>query len=335
MIEGGSLLKSVIGVTSMTTRSLAAVACCIVSIPLAGFFAWRCWSLSADLAIQKRTIGELEVRLEAAEQRFVTQRELQRQDRLTNAARTPDEFLALFPAKFPEGNWQPAEVQFEDCWFRSADGLRLHGWLIRHPQPRAAVLFIHGNAGNLTHRSERASQLNQRYQVSVLVFDYRGYGRSEGTPTIDGILHDAHDARALLAEREGIVEDEVVLLGESLGGAVAVDLAARDGARGLILESTFSSLKEAAAAHYPAILVDTLVADRLNSVANIGRYGGPLLQVHGDADRTIPLALGQMLHAAARGPKQLLVVPGHDHNDSLPEEYFALLDEFFRGLPQH
>jgi fermentation-respiration switch protein FrsA (DUF1100 family) len=174
---------------------------------------------------------------------------------------------------------------------------------------------------------------SQRYAASVLVFDYRGYGRSEGTPTIGGLLHDARAARALLAERMGIAENEVVLLGESLGGAVAVELAAKDGARGLILESTFSSLKEAAASHYPTWLVDTLVADRLNSSARISSYLGPLLQVHGANDRTIPLELGRKLHDSANEPKTLLVLPGHDHNDRLPTEYYRKLDEFMRDLP--
>ena len=318
----------------MTTRRLLAAACFVALILVAAYFAWRTTILTAVIVARERTIADLNASLLAAEQRFIAQRELLRQNRLTNAARTPDEFLALFPAKFPQGNWHPAESQFEDCWFRSADGMRLHGWLIRHARPKAAVLLVHGNAGNLTHRAERAVQLSHRYQASVLVFDYRGYGRSEGMPTIDGVLHNARAARELLAEREGIAEQAIVLLGESLGGAVAVDLAAHDGARGLILESTFSSLKEAAATHYPSMLVDMFVADRLNSVASIRNYRGTLMQVHGDADRIIPLALGQKLYMAANEPKQLLVVPGHDHNDPLSEAYYKSLDEFFNRLPK-
>ena len=317
----------------MKTRRLLAVACLLPAILVLAYLAWRITTLSAAIAERERMIAGMEAKLRADEQRFIAQRELLRKHRLDNTARTPDEFLALFPAKFPQGDWQPAELQFEDCWFRAADGLRLHGWLIRHLSPKAVMLLVHGNAGNLTNRAERALQLSQRYQASVLLFDFRGYGRSEGTPTIEGILLDARAARALLAEREGIAESEVVLLGESLGGAVAVDLASRDGARGLILESTFSSLKEAATAHYPAILVDTLVADRLNSAAIIRNYNGPLLQAHGDADSTIPLALGQKLHDAANEPKQLVVLPGHDHNDTLPEVYYRAMDEFFAQLP--
>lgn len=315
----------------MTLRWLA-VACIVLLSAVSGFFAWRATTLATANRLQRRTIDELNATLAASQQRLIEQRELLRQDALTNTTRTPDEFFALFPAPFPAGNWQPAENTFEDCWFRSVDDLRLHGWLIRHPQPKFAVLLLHGNAGNLTYRAERAELLSRRYQASVFVFDYRGYGRSEGTPTISGVLNDARAARVFLAERVGVAEREIVLLGESLGGALAVDLASSEGARCLILESAFSSLKDVAAAHYPAILVDALVADRLNSAARIGSYHGPLLQVHGDADGVIPVALGRKLHDAANEPKTLLILPGHDHDDPLPATYYEALDQFFGQL---
>jgi len=260
------------------------------------------------------------------------QRELLREQTLRTTRRSPDEFLALFPSKFPQGNWRPAETHFEDCWFTAVDGLRLHGWYLQHPQPRAVVLHIHGNAGNLSHRAEVAELLHARYDASVLLFDYRGYGRSEGIPTMLGILRDARAARKELAARENIAENQVVLLGESLGGAVAVDLAAEEGARGLILESTFSSLRDVAGFHYPRLLVSMVVADKLNSAARIGKYRGPLLQVHGDADQIIPFASGRRLFDAANEPKRLLVLARHDHNDALPQEWYQAMEKFFDDL---
>ena len=137
---------------------------------------------------------------------------------------------------------------------------------------------------------------------------------------------------ALLAQRENISEMDVILIGESLGGAIAVDLAASDGARALILQSTFSSLKEVAAIHYPRILVEALVADRLDSTAKIKQYRGPLMQIHGETDRTIPIALGRKLFAAALEPKTFIALPGHDHNDPRPEAFFAAIDEFLSRL---
>jgi pimeloyl-ACP methyl ester carboxylesterase len=309
-----------------------------IGLAVASVVAGLIWVTYRQIALVResrdklRTIAALEVQLDAARQDLGEQRELLRGQTLTTTTRTPDEFLALFPANYPQGNWQPAESLFEDCWFRSADGLRLHGWLLHRERPKHAMLLMHGNAGNLTHRAALAHRLSERYAASVLIFDYRGYGRSEGTPTIPGLLLDARAARALLAEREGVATKEIVLVGESLGGAVAVDLAAEDGARALILQSTFSSLKEVAAMHYPAVLVDALVANRLDSAAKIKQYRGPLLQVHGDADRTIPFALGRKLFDAANEPKAFVALPGHDHNNPLPELYFQRLDEFMASL---
>jgi fermentation-respiration switch protein FrsA (DUF1100 family) len=164
----------------------------------------------------------------------------------------------------------------------------------------------------------------------VLVFDYQGFGRSEGQPTATGILADARAARAWLAAREKIPEREVVLLGESIGGAVAVDLAARDGARALVLESTFDSLPDVAAYHVPWLPVRWLMRTRLDPASLIGQYHGPLFQVHGDADTIVPLPFGRRLFAAANEPKHFMLLPGHDHNDPLPRRYYDALAAFLR-----
>lgn len=245
--------------------------------------------------------------------------------------RSLDELLLFFPSKYPEGNWQPAGLQFEDAWFTATDGTRLHGWYCPCHQPRAVVLFLHGNAGNLSHRAPRLMQLQKELRVASMILDYRGYGRSEGTPSVDGCLQDARAARQHLAERCRINENEIVLLGESLGGAIAVDLAARDGARGLILESTFSSLKDIAAHHYPR-LAWLVPASKLNSAPLIAKYAGSLLQCHGDADRTIPMNLGRKLFESAVGTKRFVLMDGLDHNDRLSSAYVRELDLFIDGL---
>ena len=120
----------------------------------------------------------------------------------------------------------------------------------------------------------------------------------------------------------------MVLLGESLGGAVAVDLAGEDGARGLILESTFSSLRDVAASHYAKVLTDALVGDKLDSVAKIKKYHGPLLQSHGDQDGTVPFELGHKLFQAANQRTQFVRIPGRGHNDARPEEYYRTVGDF-------
>jgi fermentation-respiration switch protein FrsA (DUF1100 family) len=239
--------------------------------------------------------------------------------------------LIFFPSVYPDGYWNPPGLKFEDAWFQASDGTKLHGWYVPHDRPRAVVLFAHGNAGNLSHRYDLLQSLHE-LGVSVMIFDYRGYGRSEGSPSETGVLDDARAARRWLAQRVGVKETDIVLMGESLGGAVMVDLAARDGARALILENTFTSLPDVAAYHYPWLPVKLFMRARLDAAAKIGDYRGPLLQLHGDADTIIPYPIGRRLFDAAREPKQFVTIRGHDHNYPRPPEFFTALDRFFAQL---
>jgi hypothetical protein len=246
-----------------------------------------------------------------------------------------EESLIYFPSRRPAGVWNPPGLAIEDAWFTAEDGVDLHGWYLPHENPQAAVLFAHGNAGNITHRADVLRRLHAELSASVLLFDYRGYGRSEGEPNEAGVLADARAARAWLAERAGLEQNQIILMGRSLGGGVMVDLAARDGARALVLESTFTSLPDVAAIHYPMFPVRLLMRNRLASRDKIAEYRGPLLQSHGDADRTIPLKLGQALFDAARSPqKEWFTVPRGDHNDPQPAEWYAALKDFVGGLPK-
>lgn len=243
-----------------------------------------------------------------------------------------EDSIVFQPRAYPDGDWSGGRG-VTDARFNSADGTRLHGWFAEASRPRAVVLYAHGNAGNVTDRQYVLQLFRDRLNVSVLVFDYRGYGRSEGTPSEEGVLADARAARRWLAARANVREEDIVLAGHSLGGGVAVDLAAKDGARGLILESTFSSLPDTAAGHFPLVPVRYLMQTRLDSAAKIPNYRGPLLQTHGDADRIVPYALGRKLFDAANEPKRFVPVPGGGHNDPPSREYLAALDHFFDALP--
>ena len=246
-----------------------------------------------------------------------------------------EESLIFFPSVYPEGAWQPPGLKFEDAWFEADDGTRLHGWFVPAAEdpPRAAVLFAHGNAGNLSDRADIVGTFANRFGASTLIFDYRGYGRSSGQPSEAGVVADARAARRWLAQRAGVAERDVVLVGESIGGAVMVDLAAADGARGMILENTFGSLPEVAAFHYPWLPIRLLMRSRFDSAAKIGNYHGPLLQFHGEADTIVPLESARRLFDAANEPKRLLIVPGGDHNDPRTPAYYAAVDHFLRELP--
>jgi len=248
-----------------------------------------------------------------------------------------EESFIFFPAKYPAGDWQPMDLQVEDAWFQSDDGVRLHGWFIEHPDPVATVLFCHGNAGNLSWRAPAMRTLRNRARVNVLIFDYRGYGRSEGKPSEQGLYADARAARRWLARRAGLAPEDIVMMGRSIGGAVAVELAAQDGARALILESTFTSLPDMAAQIYPFIPARWLMRNRFDSVEKIGAYAGPLLQSHGNADTIVPIEQGRRLFAAAENarPKRFIPLPGLDHNDPQPIEYYEALREFLDAERRH
>jgi uncharacterized protein len=237
--------------------------------------------------------------------------------------------IVFWNANRSKGNWHP-EPQVEDVWFESTDSTRLNGWYAEAKEPRAVVLFAHGNAGNITDLRQIVHLFRDQLNASILVFDYRGYGRSSGSPTESGILEDARAARRWLAKRAGMAESDIVLAGHSLGGGVAVDLAARDGTRGLVLLSTFTTLPDAAASHVP---VRSLMHMRFDSLSKIPNYHGPLLQCHGDADRVIPFELGRKLFAAANEPKQFFTIAGGGHDDPPTSDYAKALDRFLDSLP--
>ena len=237
------------------------------------------------------------------------------------------------PAKYPAGDWQPTAVLVQDAHFAAADGTRLHGWYVRHPQPVGHALLLHGNAGNVTLLAETLRTLNRRHNLAVLALDYRGFGKSEGVPSEQGLYQDARAARRWLAETCGIAEGDVILMGVSLGGAVAVDLAATDGCRGLVLASTFTSLPDVAQHHQPWLPAKLALSTRFDSLTKIKDYRGPLLLAHGDADEVVPYRHGLELYAAAPGPKRLFTNQGGKHNDPQPEEYRVALDQFLRELP--
>ena len=242
--------------------------------------------------------------------------------------------LVFQPARYPAGDWKPSNIQPVNVVFTAADGVRLHGWYVGHPNPKGVALFCHGNAGNISGLADTLLILNQRHDLSVMTFDYRGYGRSEGIPSEQGVYQDARAARAWLADRENIPETDIIVMGQSLGGAVAVDLAAKDGARALILASTFTSLPAVASNLMPLLPARWLMTYRFNSIEKIGDYHGPLLVSHGTADEVVPFELGrELFEAAGTQHKRFVPIEGGRHNDPQPDDYRVKLEEFLNDLP--
>ncbi|HEY5656344.1 MAG TPA: alpha/beta hydrolase [Myxococcota bacterium] len=221
-------------------------------------------------------------------------------------------------------------IAAETLWLQTQDGVRLHAFFLPGPPGTSrAILFLHGNAGNASHRLPNAAALRD-LGAHVLLLDYRGYGLSEGRPSERGVCADARAALAHLIETRGVREARVVLFGRSLGGAVALDLAQDRRLGGVILESTFTSLRDMARGVIGP-LADLLVRSGFESVAKIARVRAPLLFFHGDRDSIVPYELGLRLYEAAPEPKAFETIRGADHNDTLivgGRAYFERIHRF-------
>lgn len=245
----------------------------------------------------------------------------------------PVEQLLIYPQSVAPAFNHHESSGGRQVWVETEDHHRLDARYFVHPYPQAVVLYCHGNVGTVDKWANLAERLSKLHRISILVFDYRGYGRSTGVANERGILQDAEAARSWLATENGIRPCDVVLMGRSLGGAVAVDLASNGGARGLILESTFSSLPDVARHHAAWLLPEWNMTQRLNSAEKIKSYSGPLLQSHGNADQLIPLPVAKQLFQSAPGPKTFIVVPDGNHSDDHIRYCAAQRDLFLRALP--
>jgi len=207
-------------------------------------------------------------------------------------------------------------LRYEDAEMRTADGLRLHGWFVPAPGAGPTLLWAHGNGGNIADRLPIIRLVHQRFRLPLLIFDYRGYGQSEGSPSEAGTYRDADAALAYLRGRPDVERTRIVYYGESLGAAVVADLAAREPPAGLILEAPFTSIRDMARTHYPFLPVWHLLRTKYDSLGKIGRVRAPLLILHGDRDEIVPVAQGRRLFEAASPPKEFVALAGTGHNDA-------------------
>jgi uncharacterized protein len=221
--------------------------------------------------------------------------------------------LVFFPTRALEATPAEAGLAYDDVWLTTDDGLRLQGWWVPAAGARGTVLFFHGNAGNISHRLA-SLQFFHRLGYETLIFDYRGYGQSEGRPSEPGTYRDAEAAWRHLVEERGIPPERIVLFGRSLGGAVAAALAERHPPAGLILESTFTSVPDLGAELYPFLPVRLLARIRYDTLARMPRIRAPVLVVHSRDDDIIPFRHGRRLWDAANEPRAFLEISG-THND--------------------
>ena len=248
--------------------------------------------------------------------------------------------FVFFPRSEIEFTPDQTGLEYENIFFTTQDGLTLHGWFVPADHNRGTAdgqtwVWFHGNGGNIGHRVEELALLHQRLKVNLFLFDYRGYGRSQGLPSEKGTYLDARAALQYLVERPGIDPDQIVYFGRSLGAAVAVELAVARPPKGMVLFSPFSSVREMAKMAVPFPAAGWLVRNHYPTISRIRNVGAPILVIHGVLDETVPIAQGRRLFEAANEPKTFCELTGAAHNDTYsaaPEAFFGALEQFRTGL---
>ena len=248
-----------------------------------------------------------------------------------------DRQYVYFPAPWEPQDWaQASGLPLEEVWFRAKDSTRLFGWFLEAPGGGLSpvLLWAHGNAGNIIHRLEPLAELHRRGS-SVFLFDYRGYGRSGGAPSEEGLYLDALAAYDHLLNERKISPARIIAYGSSLGAAVAGELARQRPVAGLILETPFPSVEAVARGAFGGLPAHLFVRARFELARRLREVHVPVLVLHGDRDSMIPFELGRAVYDAANEPKQFVTVPGADHNN-LPavggESYYQALLQFARRV---
>ncbi len=221
----------------------------------------------------------------------------------------PDRHLVATPREY---RLEP----YEDVFFQAEDGTRLHGWFINGADESAVLLWLHGNAENISHCLDSVGRLIHTLHISVFLFDYREYGLSEGYISKLGTICDARGAYAYLARKRGFKGSSIMLFGRSLGTAPAVDVAAREECLGVVLEAAFTSSDDMMQLYFPLMPNQDTQAYKFDSLSLIDRVRSPILFIHGEFDHTIPISMSRRLYDRARAPKYFYEVRGADHNNT-------------------
>jgi len=219
-------------------------------------------------------------------------------------------------------------LEFQDLFFTTADGVRLNGWFIQHREADLTLVWFHGNAGNIGHRVENIRLLHDKLRINIFIFDYRGYGRSEGHISEAGTYRDGVAALEFVGKQLGVKSENLILFGRSLGAAVAAEMASRFDSRALILETPFVSIREMAKSVFPLLPIGSLLQTRYDNLEKIAKIKVPLLVLHGDRDEVIPYEHGRRVFNAAPEPKYFYTISGASHNDT----YIVGGDAYFQRL---
>lgn len=242
-------------------------------------------------------------------------------------------FLARLPGRALEVTPRHAGFEYVDVNLETSDGLSLHGWYVFAPDSRGTVLFLHGNAGNISHRLDSIAVFHE-LGLDTFIIDYRGYGQSEGKPSEDGTYRDAEAAWQYLVAQRGKDPERIIVFGRSIGGGVAAWLATRHKAAALIVESSFTSAVEMAAHLYPFMPVRLISRLQYPVADYVARAECPVLIVHSRDDEIIPFAMGKALYEAAPAPKAFIELAG-DHNNGFLLSRDRYREELAKFIADH
>lgn len=242
--------------------------------------------------------------------------------------------LVFHPVAAADG-WEPAPVpDVRDVTCPSPNGIPVHGWWLPRAPDAPVLLICHGNAGNLSHRGRILRQAADDLKLSVLMFDYPGFGRTPGKPNEAACYDSAAAAVRWLRDDRGVSPERMIFFGESLGGGVATELATRYPCRALVLVKTFTSLPAAAKFHYPWLPVSWLMSNRFDNESKLGRLTCPVLVFGGVPDTVVPFVQSERLFAAANEPKAFVRGEETEHSDHLPDVFWTGLAAFLRRTAQ-
>ncbi|MDP2601956.1 MAG: alpha/beta hydrolase [Deltaproteobacteria bacterium] len=222
-------------------------------------------------------------------------------------------------------------LAFDDIYFTTEDGVRLNGWFVPHPRAASTLLWFHGNAGNISHRVDNIKLLHDTVNVNIFIFDYRGYGRSDGMASEEGTYRDGAAAIEFLRQRYGVDQSKLIIFGRSLGAAVAAEMATRVQSLAVILETPFVSVRMMARDKFPFLPIGPLLKTRYDVVEKVRKIRSPLLVLHGDRDEIVPFSHGKQVFDAAPQPKWFYTIAGAGHNDT----YLVGGNPYFAALRQH
>lgn len=240
--------------------------------------------------------------------------------------------FVFFPDKRIEETPRDRGVFYEEIYFQTADGFTLNGWWIPGTGSPLTMLWFHGNGGNISYRLDNLTLRHDLLGTNIFIFDYREYGRSEGQASEEGTYRDAEAAIRYLHSRKDVDPTKIVFLGESLGSAVAVEMATRYDCAALILESPFLSIPEMAKVTLPFLPIGSLLQTKYDTLSKIRQVKAPLLIVHGEHDEIVPFRHGQRLFEAAAEPKEFYSITRAHHNDLYLVGGLAYLETLNRFL---